>query len=422
MENYAALIGIDWADQCHEVLVRNMSSDQEQRLELKQTPEAIAQWTSQLRKRYPSGRVAVAVEQKRGALVYGLLKYDFIDIYPVNGKVSARYREALYPSGVKDDPIDSKLLLDLLDKHRGHLRLLKPDDELTRKLGFLVEKRRTLIEERVALTNRLTSILKEYFPQVLKMFADLSSEVACEFLCKWPTLEEAKRRKTKTLERFFYRHHTRRRETIDKRIKVLQEASPLTTDRAVIETSAEMVKTTCEQLKSLNQGITRFEEAIEQAAPQHRDFKVFKSLPNAGVLTAARMIAAFGSDRSRFEDAEEVAKYVGIAPVLRRSGNGNTLVVQFRRGCNKFLRQTFHEFAGQSIAKSYWARRYYEQQLAKSLDPQVAKRALAYKWIRIIFACWKKGELYDEAKYLNSLEQRGSTLVPPAAGKYALVA
>src|SRR6266446_411083 len=76
-------------------------------------------------------------------------------------------RDALYPSGAKDDPRDADLLLDLLLKHRDKLRRLSPDTEATRRVQNLVEERRKLVDEKTEQTNRLTSHLKIYFPQIL---------------------------------------------------------------------------------------------------------------------------------------------------------------------------------------------------------------------------------------------------------------
>jgi hypothetical protein len=79
--------------------------------------------------------------------------------------------------------------------------------------------------------------------------------------------------------------------------------------------------------------------------------------------------------------------------------------------CPKFLRQTFHEWAGRSIAYSAWARAYYRQQRARGKAHHAAVRALAFKWIRILFRCWKKCEAYDERVYLAALAKRNSPLL-----------
>src|SRR5262249_26173351 len=76
----------------------------------------------------------------------------------------------------------------------------------------------------------------------------------------------------------------------------------------------------------------------------------------------------------------------------------------------KFLRQSFHEWAGHSIAQSVWARAYYQQQRDRGSDHHAAVRALAFKWIRILFRCWKDRVAYDENKYLAALAKRGSPL------------
>lgn len=74
------------------------------------------------------------------------------------------------------------------------------------------------------------------------------------------------------------------------------------------------------------------------------------------------------------------------------------------------MRQTFIEWAAQSIRQSFWANAFYEQQRAKGKSDQMALRALAFKWIRILRRCWQNGTPYDETAYLNSLKKRGSRL------------
>jgi transposase len=65
-----------------------------------------------------------------------------------------------------------------------------------------------------------------------------------------------------------------------------------------------------------------------------------------------------GSQRERYANAAEVQAYSGIAPVTEQSGKKKW--VHFRWACPKFLRQSFHEWAGHSIAHSQWARSYYQ--------------------------------------------------------------
>jgi len=71
---------------------------------LEQKPEALHEWIAQLRDRFQKGRVAVAIEQRKGAVIHALMMYDFLILYPINPKALARYREAFQTSGAKDIP------------------------------------------------------------------------------------------------------------------------------------------------------------------------------------------------------------------------------------------------------------------------------------------------------------------------------
>jgi transposase len=122
-------------------------------------------------------------------------------------------------------------------------------------------------------------------------------------------------------------------------------------------------------------------------------------------VLAARLLPALGSDRSRFADAEAVSCYSGIAPVTEQSGKLQRWV-HVRWSCPKFLRQSWHEFAGSSIRFSVWAAAYYKH-LRQKMGHQAAVRSLAFKWQRIVWRMWQDRTPYDEARYLRSLQKRG---------------
>ncbi|HVA01911.1 MAG TPA: IS110 family transposase [Terriglobia bacterium] len=181
-----AWVGLDWAGQRHEIRWQAADSSRAESLSVEQKPEALHAWVAQLRARFPQGRIALALEQSRGAVIYALMNYDFLLLYPVPPKALARYREAFATSGAKSDRADADLLLELVRTHRDRLRAWQPDDALTRQLRLLVEHRRRTVADRTRLTNRLTALLKTYFPQALDWAGDLRSLAACEFLRVWP--------------------------------------------------------------------------------------------------------------------------------------------------------------------------------------------------------------------------------------------
>ena len=375
--------------------------------ELEHSPEAVEAWVGQLCQRFAHRRIAVALEQSRGALVFMLSKYEALHLFPVPSTMAASMRAALYPSGAKDDPRDADLLLDLLLQHRDKLRRWLPDTEATRRVQNLVEERRKLVDEKTEQTNRLTSHLKIYFPQILDWFKRLDTELVCAFLLRWPTLEQLQKVPPTQLRTFFRKHHCRDQEVIERRILAIRQATLAVRDRAVIEAKSTVVKVIVRVIGSLLEGIADLDEKIEEAAA-HPDFFIFNSLPGAGAVLAPRLLAAFGSQRERYGSAGEVQAYSGIAPVMERSGKKKW--VHCRIACPKFLRQSFHEWAGHSIARSVWARSYYQQLRSRGKGHHAAVRALAFKWIRILFRCWKDRVAYDESRYLATLARRGSPL------------
>lgn len=159
--------------------------------------------------------------------------------------------------------------------------------------------------------------------------------------------------------------------------------------------------------------ISEYDRHIEALCRTHDDYELFASLPGAGPVYAARLTAALGSDRSRWTNADELVRFSGIAPVIERSGQQQW--IRWRYFCPKFFRQTFHEYAAESIQHSFWARAYYAMQRAKGKEHHAAVRALAFKWIRVIWKCWQTRTPYNEVIYLESLRKKGSSLLKFAA-------
>jgi transposase len=238
-----------------------------------------------------------------------------------------------------------------------------------------------------------------------------------EFLQRWPTLEKLQKARPETLRSFFYRHNCRSQEVIEQRLKKISQAVPAIRDAAVIQAVVTMTQTLVELIACLRRGIAELEEQIQQANRAHPDFPIFDSFPGAGPALAPRLLAAFGSQRERYAAANDLQTFSGIAPVIEQSGKSKW--VHFRHACPKFLRQTFHEWAGHSIAFCEWARLYYDQQRRGGKDHHAAVRSLAFKWIRIAFRCWQDRVPYDDARYVESLRRHGSLLAAALSARHS---
>ncbi len=355
-----AWVGLDWADQQHHGRLQAVGSSHVESFVLPQRPTGLQDWVGQLRTRFPLGHVAIALEQSRGPLVYALMNYDFLLLYPVPPKT-------------------------------------------------LAEQRRKLVNDRTRLTNRLTSLLKDAFPQALEWAGELSTARACEFLRRWPSLQSLQGARRSAVRHFYLQQGWKDPTTLGQRLDQIRQAQPLTSDPAVLQVSALMVELLAQQLQALLPALERIEKAIAQLFAAHADQSLWDSFPGAGAALAPRLLAAFGTDRQRYQEAREMQQFSGIAPVTERSGKQHW--VHWRWACPKFLRQTFHEYAAHSRRWSPWAQTYYQQQIEKGAGHHAAVRALAFKWIRILYRCWQDRTPYDEQRYLKALERRGSPLL-----------
>jgi transposase len=267
--DFAAYIGIDWSDRKHDICLYEVETQSQQLLKLEHQAEVIHDWVSGLRQRYGGRPIAIGLEQKRGPLIYALSQYDFLVLYPINPRTAAKYRQAFAPSRAKDDPTDAALLLELLRKHRDKLSPWNPGSDMLRQLRQLVESRRTLVGEKVRLTNRITAALKNYYPQVLSWFKDKDTQVFCDFVEQYPTLKAAQAASEDELRTFFKSHHVVRESAIQRRLSQIQTDVPLTEDEGIIEPLQLLVQAWMQQLQVVLQNLQTFDRRIEDLFEQH---------------------------------------------------------------------------------------------------------------------------------------------------------
>jgi len=399
-------VGIDWADREH---VYHLISPDGQVIKgtFMQDADQIHGLIEFWRQRFPDSGFQISLEQNRGALIIALTMFEDVRIFPVNPAALASYRKAFAHGGGKNDPTDAQLLCQYLLHYRDQLRPLKRDEPLTRELASLGEDRRRLVDLRVAQANELRAVLKLYFPVILALgAAQMYAHFLIRLLMKYPTLEDAQKAGATKLRKLFFGLGTRH--NVEQRIQLIIDARPLTTDAVTIRCGARRVTAIVQMIHTLNEQIDEYDHSIRRLVKTHPDYHIVRSLPASGDATHCRIIAALGDDRTRFPTSESLQAATGIAPLTHQSGKVKTVTARW--ACTKFMKQTFHEYAGLSIRSSAWAKAYYEHQRSLGKSAQTATRALAYKWLRIIHRCWIDRVPYDEAKYIERLRATGSPL------------
>jgi len=404
------VIGLDRSDTKADLHLINTRTGQRRSATIDTAPEALWEWLLELRQQHPQARVALCLEQPAVHLIAFLEAYEWICLYPINPISLQKFREAFVTSRAKDDAKDALYLAELLLTHHDKLKPWAPEDSQTRAVQQRVFHRRAVVDERTRLTNRLQALLKQYFPQALLLCGeDLWRPLATRFLLKWPSLQALQKARTATLQQFYYLNGSRSAKLLEQRLALVEKAVPVTDETALIGSFVLRVQLICRQLQLVQQTLHQYEKQIAQTFAHHPDHLIFASFPGAGPVLGPRLLCSLGSQRERFENAANLQHYTGVAPVTKQSGG--KCHVHRRYLCPKFHRQSFHEYAKESVLWSRWAAAYYLQQRTKGAHHHTADRALAFKWQRILWRCWQDHKPYEENIYEAALRKANSPLV-----------
>lgn len=407
---YAIVVGIDRSDKELEVAMRGPEGSCE--VETVSTrPEALKQWWEHLRETHPGGQIAVGFEQPaRALLAFFEFKAD-VDVYALNPSSIWGYRQSLRVSRAHTDSTDAACIAGFLCLHHAELRVHQPPNALARQLQLCCVSRRKLVDSRTALTNRLQAILKDYFPAALDLFSeDVYRPLNVALLRRWPRLSDLKAASEAELRGFFKEQGSHSETRMQQRLLVIANAVALTENEVIIEPNVLQVLCLLDQIEALNKGVLEHDRHIRKLMQQNKRAALFTKLPGAGPAYAPRIFAAFAAHAPNCEDAAAMASLVGMAPVTEQSGNMRRVYRRLR--CDRFLAQSFHEFATESWKYSRWAKAFVKHHQAEGKPYHSIIRKLAVRWIRILFRIWQTGEPYDEQKYINSMLKRNHYLTP----------
>jgi transposase len=403
-------IGLDRSDRKIDLHLLDLLAGQDHAATVSTDPTALQAWATDLRQRFPNHRVAILFEQPANNLIAFLTRYQWITLYPINPISLMKFRESFVVSRAKDDSLDATFMAKLLAHHWQALRPWVPEDAVTRKLQRLVVDRRGVVDHRTGLGNRLQAYLKDYFPQALDLIGeDVFRPLATAFLKRWPTLQEARKATLQVLRNFYWTQGSRSQRLLEERLQVLQKAVPLTEDAGVLGSYVLRVRLTVQEIEQATRTVKHYDRQIATTFAAHPDHSLFANLPGAGPTFAARLLAALGTQRERYPDAASLQCACGIAPVTKQSGNKRHVHRRYR--CSEFFKQSFHEWAAESRFFSAWARAFYDMKRAAGMGHHAAVRALAYKWIRILWRCWQDRTVYQEQHYLEALRKAGSPII-----------
>lgn len=399
-------VGIDWADDHHDVVVIDEANQPKGSLRVNHSVTGLNELDKFLRKLTPDPQqVACIIETSHGLLIAHLLEAGW-PVYPVNPKTVDRKRGA---AGAKTDKIDAYLLAKTGRSDLTDLRQLKPDQPIVAELKELSRDQDNLIEMQTRLVNQLTACLKAYYPVALELFSKLQQRSALLFLQAYPTPAQAQAASLAQIEQVLTKAGHTRATTFAPKIYQHLHQPQLKADEVTVRTKARLLMALIAQLLPLIEQIAAYDKEVERLFLSHPDSEIWSSLPGAGKRLAPRLLAEIGDDRSRYPQAANLQAVGGTSPVPFESGNYSH--AHRRVACIKPLRNALYQFAWQSTQQEAWAAAYYRRKRAEGKSHSVALRALSNNWLRIMHALWQSKKPYSRAIFEQAQQQHAQRAV-----------
>ena len=399
-EQYRWFVGIDWATESHEICILDAGGRTVGRRTVEHTGAGIAELVGYLQKLAagePWG-LAVGAETPRGAIIECLIEHQF-HVYSLNPKQMDRFRDRHTVAGAKDDRRDALVIADSLrtDRHLFHKAYL--DDPLVIRIRELSRSEQAIQQQQVRVANQLRDLLWRYFPQLVKLSPALDEPWLWDLLQLAPLPEKAARLTRSRMEKLLRSHRIRRLKAEDVIAELKTQALQLAPGAA--DATSEHVLLLLPVLQLLHQQrkqiISRMEAVLAQMAEQeqaaeHRDVTVLLSLPGAGRVVAATMLAE-ASQALAQRDYHALRSYTGVAPVTRQSGKHRSTVM--RRSCNQRLRNAVYHWSMGSIQHDERSRAHYAALRKKGHSHPRALRGVADRLLAILMAMLKAGTTYN---------------------------
>jgi transposase len=313
-------------------------------------------------------------------------------VVPIHANAFHAARPRWEGASSKSDPGDAYRLADLLRTDLHRLRPLRPLDAATRELQALIRLRDDHVAARVAATNQLAALVGQHWPGAGAIFGRLDSEIALNFLDRYPTPESSNRLGEARLAAFLRRHSYCGRRTPAELLRRLREA-PRPAQPLDPEIVAELVHAQARLVRTLLTSIADLDRAIAAALEQHVKAQLLRPLPRVGTISLGQLLAEVGPLLDRTESADQAAALCGAVPVTKRSGQRQG--VRFRHATNTKARKALTLYADNSRHASPWAEAIYRDARARGCRHPHAVRILARAWLRVIWACWHTNTPYD---------------------------
>jgi transposase len=393
----AAICGIDWAEEWHDVRISDADGAPLAQRRFGHHEHGIGALLALL------GEHAVglaAIERPDGLLVGRLLAAG-VTVLAIHPNQVAAARDRFRAAAGKTDTFDSFVLCELARTDAHRFATLAPSGDETTALRALVRTREDLVAARVALANQLRAHLDAFWPGAKRIFADVDSPIGLAFLERYPAPTDARGLGPKRLHAFLARHRYCGRRSVEELLERLRTAPVAVIGELETDARRAAVLGLVSALRPIVEQISQLTSQIAGAVRTHPDGPIFTSLfrDPKSVICAAGLLAEIGDNRARYPTRDSLAADAGMAPIAIESGKRRTAT--FRRACDKRLRNHIATLADSTRHWHPWAHDVYQRARHRGADHPHAIRILGRAWTRILWRCWQNHTPYNPTRHAN---------------------
>lgn len=403
-------VGDDWAEAHHDVEIVGEDGRVLARRRLPEGIEGLERLHALIGDHLGEGdepdQVLVGIETDRGPWVQALIAAGYV-VFAINPLQAARYRQRHGVSGAKSDPGDAHVLAEVVRLDRAHHRPVAGDSAVAEHVKVLTRAHQSMIWSRQRQVNTLRSMLREFYPAALAAFNDaagLAGRDALAVLAIAPGPELGRALSRSKIEAALRR--SGRQRNITARAEAIQAAlrsDQLAAHPGVAGAYTASVRSLVAVITELTTQTLVLQGEVEAGFGRHPDAEIYLSQPGLGRVLAARVLAEFGDDPTRYADAKARRNYAGTSPITRASGTKRAVLARHVR--NRRLADALYLQAFAALSASPGARAYYDKQRDRGATHHQALRALGNRLVGILHGCLRHHSAYDEALAWHSQHQ-----------------
>lgn len=407
--------GIDTHRRTHTAVIINCFAEKLGEVQFENKPSAFDEFYKNARKYVKKGQTVVFGLEDCGAAGRPLavfLTTKKCVVKRVNSNLSSAERKS-QPGTDKTDFIDAECVARvLLTKYDTMPEFEQHDIYWT--LGTLVRKRASVVNNNIVVKNQLHAYIIAHYPSYKLFFNDFSCPTALEFWETYPSPSKLSEVTAEELGEMLYKRSSGFFDTVkaSQILELVEKDGDTTTG---FQDSRDFMVSNCvKEIKQNNAELSTIEKEIKKLMKM-LPYKL-ESFKGIDFITAAAIVAEIG-DINRFASADKLAKFAGICPVSRSSGDTQK-DIRNHFG-NRRLHYIFQGIAARNINAGRNKDKpvngifyeYYNRKLSQGKTTNQAIKAVMRRLVNIVYGMMKSGKEYVHPDLSNktNVDDKGCT-------------